>query len=77
MAVQYRYEIDGTGANDQTWACTGHVTIDRPAEFAGVPDIAMRSAFMELTEGKAVYGEPGKGCVGPYEVTRMLIERMP
>jgi hypothetical protein len=33
----------------------------------------MVSTFAALTEGKAVYGEPGP-CGGPYKITKLHIE---
>ena len=33
----------------------------------------MRSSFMKLTRGQAVFGNPGIGCSGPYHVTKFTI----
>jgi hypothetical protein len=34
----------------------------------------MRALFAKLKAGKAVFGNPGIGCAGPYGVSRFLIE---
>jgi hypothetical protein len=36
----------------------------------------MRDPFHTITQGKAVFGQPGRGCNGPYEIRRVLIELM-
>jgi hypothetical protein len=69
----YTYEVSGTAAGGQTWKVTGEVE-GRPGDFPKVPDAALRNAFDSLTEGKAVFGQPGVGCNGPYVLTRLLIE---
>jgi hypothetical protein len=67
----YNFEVIGTAADGQTWTVKGTVT----CTFANVFDDAMRSAFSHLTAGKAVYGQPGVGCKGPYDVQSVTIER--
>lgn len=56
------------GQRAAKWAFT------RRAAFRVALDDAMRASFDQLTNGEAVYGQPGLGCEGPYTVTRMLIE---
>jgi hypothetical protein len=34
----------------------------------------MKRAFITLTTGRAVYGQPGVGCKGPYSTKMMMIE---
>jgi len=70
-AKRYTYRIEGLDADGRIWATEGEVT----AEFAEAITQAMRQSFDRLTQGKAIYGEPGKGCRGPYDVTRVLIDR--
>ena len=70
----YRFEIHGTAGNGQTWKTNGTVT-DGDNDFMAVVDDAMRLSFNQLTGGKAVYGKPGVGCVGPYELQRIVIEK--
>lgn len=71
MKKKYQFIIEGTGANGQTWTATGNIE----CEFNEVFDLAMRDAFMQLTSGKAVYGKPGVGCNGPYDVTSVVIKQ--
>jgi hypothetical protein len=37
---------------------------------------AMEETFRQLTNGRAVYGEPGVGCRGPYGIRSLLIEEV-
>lgn len=67
--MKYSYDIAGTAADGQTWETTGTVE----CEFVAAYDRAMRASFAQLTGGKAVYGEPGKGCNGPYKINRVEI----
>lgn len=71
----YHYRVHGIGGQGQTWAVTGIVEIDcEKRSFAVVPQFVIENAFEKLTHGKAVYGSPGLGCVGPYRITRLLVE---
>lgn len=70
--ISYRYEMSGTGAEGHTWATAGIVPDAWGPEMFGA---IMHQSFAMLTEGRAVYGEPGKGCKGPYVIDRLLIER--
>lgn len=67
-----KYTVEGTGANGQTWKCEGHVPMD-------IPDpecltAVLRSSFNQLTGGKAIYGQPGVGCRGPYKFVRIELK---
>jgi hypothetical protein len=42
-----------------------------------VPNEVLAISFWKLLHGEAVYGKPGVGCDGPYEVRRLLIEVQP
>jgi hypothetical protein len=68
----YKYEIKGLARNDQTWVTKGSID----CEFNDAFSLAMRNTFEQLTNGKAVYGKPGVGCQGPYDVFSVMIERM-
>jgi len=72
--ISYKYEVKGTAADGQTWTADGTIVVQQPGQFPDVPMLALREAFLALTEGRAVYGKPGQGCRGPYRVTGMLIE---
>jgi len=37
--------------------------------------LALRKSFDALTEGRAEYGHPGKGCHGPYSILTLVINR--
>ena len=73
--IKYTFEVSGYAADNQTWTITGETTGNR-GDFPLIPSIAMREAFAQLTNGKAVYGKPGIGCNGPYRISRMLIEEV-
>lgn len=60
------YTIEGTSAGGQTWKTTGRVSTDYPYCL----EDAMRDSFFQLTHGKAVFGQPGVGCSGPYKISR-------
>jgi hypothetical protein len=70
--MRYDYVITGTAANGQTWTTRGTVEAES-ASFLDTPLMAMQESFESLTQGKAVYGQPGVGCRGPYQVTAMHI----
>jgi hypothetical protein len=72
--MKYRYEVNGTAAQGQTWTCSGYIGDVQAGQFPEVQFIAMKLAFTQLTQGLAVYGKPGVGCEGPYAVTKLLIE---
>ena len=69
---RYKYELEGTGGNGQTWKTNG--LIECP--FDDILYCATLNTFEQLTEGKAVFGKPGVGCNGPYEVTKLTFERL-
>jgi hypothetical protein len=68
----YKFEIHGVARNDQTWITNGTIYCDLNDSF----DMAMRASFMQLTEGRAIYGKPGVGCQGPYNVLSVKIEQV-
>jgi hypothetical protein len=72
-AITYRYAINGSAAQGQTWATSGEVSVLGAGSFMVAVERAMRDSFMDLTQGRAIFGEPGKGCVGPYRVTKLEI----
>lgn len=74
--LQYRYTMKGTAADNQTWTTTGEVKTVREDDWPRALDQAQRDSFMQLTRGKAVFGLPGVGCRGPYQITKFEIERV-
>jgi hypothetical protein len=73
MRRTYKYEIQGTAANDQTWQTSG-IVVDDHNDLNSVFDAVMRGSFASLTGGRAEYGKPGVGCAGPYGIGRIVIE---
>jgi len=73
MTQQYKYEVAGTTGDGNTWTTTGEITIS-PGDFVSALTRVMRLSFEQLTQGKAVFGTPGMGCRGPYEITRYSLE---
>lgn len=74
MSYRYSYMVEGTAADGQTWMVSGTVEMPHAGMFGHAVQDAMQQSFTHLTEGKAVYGEPGKGCNGPYSITRLVVE---
>ena len=72
----YRYVIKGTDVAGKQWTVTGIINTVRQGDFALVPELAMKQAFLKLTGGQAQFGSPGVGCKGPYRFTSMLIEEI-
>jgi hypothetical protein len=72
MVKSYSFTCVGKGAGGQTWTASGRLD----SEFRFVCDEVMRQTFRQLTGGTAVYGRPGLGCAGPYEVDKIVIERI-
>jgi hypothetical protein len=72
MAIKtYHFTFEGTGGNGQTWTTTGYIQ----CEFVEVFLHAQMETFQQLTKGEAIYGKPGLGCNGPYDVTRAVIRQ--
>ncbi len=72
MNKTYNYSIEGTGGDGQTWTTTGTVTCGVDDMFMSV----MRDSFDKLTSGRAIYGRPGVGCQGPYDMHKIVIEQV-
>lgn len=67
--TEYRYQVQGRGADNESWFTSGRVTVNGGGQFMNGVNEAMRKSFVDLTQGKATYGSPGKGCSGPYSIT--------
>lgn len=67
----YTFIVEGTAADGQTYK----TEVELDCELMDVWDFGMRLSFDKLTQGKAVYGKPGVGCRGPYEIDKITIER--
>jgi hypothetical protein len=68
----YNYVMSGTAARSQTWEAAGSIEL-APGDFGLAFNEAMRSAFGKLTKGEAVFGQPGVGCSGPYQIMRFSL----
>ena len=74
--MKFPYQINGTCRDEHTWETKGTVETPFP-DIMTVTEAVMRESFKLLTQGKAIYGNPGAGCRGPYTVTKLTIEREP
>lgn len=71
--MKLRYTVTGTAADNVPFDLTGEVEGDSPLDAEAFAR-ASNASFLQLTSGKAVFGEPGKGCRGPYSVTKLVLE---
>lgn len=72
--VRYRWVVEGTAADGQTWRTAG--VVDRlPGHFPHVTMDALTTSFALVTEGRAEFGRPGETCRGPYTITRLEVVR--
>lgn len=65
----YSFKITGSDADGTPWQTSGQLKCSYDQVFKR----ANMETFEQLTEGKAVFGQPGKGCRGPYEIERVEI----
>jgi len=73
--THYRYEIEGTGADGHRWSTGGLLDL-KSDRIADAVEAAHKDAFEKLTRGNAVYGQPGKGCRGTYQISKLMIEKI-
>lgn len=74
--ADFKYQVEGTAADDQTWTVVGKINNFREGQFFDAVHAAGAESLRQLTNGKAVYGQPGVGCNGPYKINKLVIERM-
>lgn len=74
--MKYTYEVSGTAAGGQSWKTTGEIETE-PGDFVLALTQVMKLSFQQLTQGKAVFGNPGVGCRGPYSIKRYVLEAVP
>jgi hypothetical protein len=72
MIKSYRYTVEGSGSQGQTFTTDGIIS----CEFHDVLNTAMLDTFDKLTKGRAVFGKPGMGCAGPYDLHRFIVEQV-
>jgi hypothetical protein len=70
----YNWRIEGTAAKGQTWVTSGTVSIEA-GDFPDLFGIITQDSFNQLTQGKAVFGFPGLGCQGPYDMLLVTIKQ--
>ena len=73
MRKRYSWRIEGEGANN-TWATEGFIDLDI-GQFPDLLARIMQQSFLALTKGQAVFGNPGKGCDGPYDIQVITIRQ--
>ena len=73
MRKPYTFSVHGVGAEGASFEASGNVV----CEFADTFEAAMLETFTQLTHGRAVFGSPGVGCRGPYDIRRIVIEQVP
>ena len=72
MAEQrFHFACRGLDANQEIWGITGTVESEWADSFIKIN----KKIFQELTQGKAIYEQPGKGCKGPYSIITLMITR--
>ncbi len=74
--TEYRYQVQGRAADEEVWFTAGRVTANGGGSFMPAVQEAMRTSFVDLTQGKATYGSPGKGCSGPYRITSLTLSEI-
>lgn len=70
---KYKFTIEGTTGDGNTYTTSG-VVEEGGADIIRACHAAMHDCFQQLTSGRAVFGNPGVGCRGPYQVTRFVLE---
>ena len=73
----YKFEVSGTCSGGETYLCQGELECPIGGVFQDMLLKCMAESFKQLTGGKAVFGKPGVGCRGPYNITRVLVEQKP
>lgn len=76
MQGNYKFEVQGTAADGQSWTVSGTRETANAGDFAFLPTEALKDVFLQLTQGRATYGNPGVNCKGPYSITKMVIEKV-
>jgi len=73
MRKPFKFHVEGCGAEGATFETSGSFV----CEFQECWDAVMIETFNQLTHGRAVFGSPGVGCRGPYDIRRVVIEQVP
>src|SRR5262245_35671086 len=71
--AHYEYTVNGLDGTGTPWMASGTVLAEQ-GNFREAADAALRESFLKLTQGKAVYNNPGQGgCHGPYTILSLLV----
>lgn len=70
----YRYFVDGSDVNGEAFQITGYVDAVAGDVWTKVPEVIGSEVFIQLTNGKAVFGKPGLTCKGPYTIDTITIK---
>ena len=70
---EYRYRVEGLDASGQEWTTVGRIATDNAGSFRDVVVETLRDSFLQVTQGKAVYGHPGTTCRGPYQIVSFTV----
>lgn len=73
MKNTYKFEIHGKTGNGNTYTTTGEVSGNLGIEYIEMMYSVFLQSFQQLTGGKAVFGNPGIGCQGPYSITHLFL----
>jgi len=68
----YRWRLKGRGAGDVSWKTEGELRLD-VKDFPMLLSFIMKASFVKLTKGEAIFGEPGRGCEGPYDIDEIEV----
>lgn len=72
--AHYKYEVTGINGAGNKWTVEGTVG---GGNYMAAHEQVLREMFQKLTEGRAVFGNPGKwGCHGPYRITAFHVEEL-
>lgn len=74
--VIYTFTVSGTDSVGKGWQTQTKHPVDGVPDFEKIFARGMAESFAMLTGGKAVFGEPGIGCTGPYDITKIVIEQL-
>lgn len=71
--ITYSFSVSGKTGGGADWTVMGETR----GMFMVAVNNAIEQALLDLTDGKATFGEPGKGgCAGPYTITKFVIEEV-
>jgi hypothetical protein len=72
MVKHWTFQVSGLTTDGMAWQTSGVIE----ATANEVWELALMHSFHALTHGKAVFGKPGVGCKGPYEIKKVVVEQI-